>query len=324
MTNLDIVNEFKEDLINRDMDEKTISSYVSFATKSVEIIDEPIADWSIRIIPKLNKYLKDKNYADTTYNKHNMSFRIFLAWVKDFEYNTKIDLDVFFKRFKQKKITNKEDVGQKAMDYTKFEDFLNFVLSFGKGKYTQRARVIILLEMCGGLRRMETRGLKRSEINFEDNALNLVEAKFDKKRTVYVEDFVLEEIQKLCEMFPNGEYVICTDEGDQVADNQINRSVKGIVTKAIQRDIIEEEVSPHGLRKTYASWLFFVKKANAIHIQKLLGHANFKTTQLYLKTTDENIKDSIVGMNMRGTEEVIEPVIEEQDNEGREDEESII
>jgi len=312
MNNIDIVNEFESYLINKGRDVKTVKSHVGFAKIAISVIDEPIENWTIRIATKIEGHLNRKKYADTTYNKHNMSFRIFLSWINTFEYNTKIDLPKFFKVFEVRKVKNKEDVGQDAMDYNKFEDFLNFVLGFGKGKTSQRARVIVLLEMCAGLRRCETVGLLKSNVDSKNNVLNLEDTKYDKKRNVYVEDFVISEIEKLYEMYPNSDYVICTDKGTQVSESQINRSVNTMTTKATQRDIIDEKVSPHGLRKSYASYLLFVKKVSPQHIQKLLGHSDPRTTQLYFKTNDDHIKDAVLGLNMRGK------------NEGREDEESKI
>ena len=301
MNNITIVNEFESYLINKGSDVKTVSSHVDFVRIVVDVIDEPISEWTIRVATKIEGYLNKKQYADTTYNRMNMSFRIFLSWINTFEYNTKIDLPKFFKVFKAKKVKNKDEVGQSAMDYNIFEEFLNFVLGFGKGKTSQRARVIVLLEMCAGLRRCETIGLLKSNVDSANNVLNLEDTKYDKKRNVYIEDFIIDEINKLSDMYPESSYVICTDKGTKVAESQINRSVNTMMTKAIQRDILEEKVSPHGLRKSYASYLLFVKKVSPQHIQKLLGHSDPRTTQLYFKTSDDHIKDAVLGLNMRGT-----------------------
>jgi site-specific recombinase XerD len=321
MTNLDIVNEFENYLINKGRDYKTVKSHLSFVRIAVDIIDEPIENWTIRVSTTIEGYLNKKGYAETTYNRMNMSFRIFLSWLIKFKYNTEINLKEFFAEFKAKRIKNKDDVGQKALDYNLFENFLNFVLGFGKGKTSQRARVIVLLEMCAGLRRCETVGLLKSNVNAKDNVLNLVDTKYGKKRNVYVEDFVIDEINKLSELYPDSEYVICTNEGKKVSESQINRSVGTMARKAFEREIIPEKVSPHSLRKSYASYLLFVKKVNQQHIQKLLGHSDPRTTQLYFKTNDDHIKDAVLTLNMRGKEEVIEPVLEELEIEGREDEE---
>lgn len=163
--------------------------------------------------------------------------------------------------------------------------------------------MVILLEVTCGLRQTEVHMLKRNDVSFEDNMLYLKDTKYNKHRSVPVQQFVLDEIAKLYSMFPDSEYVITTNEGKPVAISQIGRSVKSVAKKAVQKGIIDEVISNHSLRKTFSGYLHFEKGVSGKVIQELLGHASFKTTEEnYLKTNKKDIKDEILDIDMLGKE----------------------
>ncbi len=63
-----------------------------------------------------------------------------------------------------------------------------------------------------------------------------------------------------------------------------------IVRNAAQKANIKKKVTPHTLRHSFATHLLEAG-ADIRHIQKLLGHANLQTTQIYTHVANKDIQN---------------------------------
>jgi integrase len=316
MNRVEIIEKFEKNMRVDKKDILTINDHKFTAEKVFDIIGDNCGEWyndsMIDLKDGLTRYIdkdgEEKTYATTTLNKHLMGAKIFIGFLFEMQRSLDVDLSNLDKEYVLKKLkkvklsdSEKEEIGEKPINYQLYEGFVRFLLNSGEGRNTVRSRVIVLLALCCGLRKTEIHMIKRADISFEDNMLYLKDTKNEKHRNVPIQDFILDEIKKMYGFFPPSEYVFVTDDGNHICDTQISRSVKSLATRAFKKDVIDVIVKPHGCRKSYAGYLHFVKGIPAKVIQELLGHSNLKTTEEhYLKVNKNDVKDEILSIDMRG------------------------
>jgi len=145
--------------------------------------------------------------------------------------------------------------------------------------------IIKLLYGCG-LRVSELRDLKKSNVNLEEGLIHIKLAKGRKDRFVKIPDSLLGELEGYLKISGSNTVLFESQRGGKLTTSTIQKIIKNSSKKAN----IKKRVYPHLLRHSFATHLL----ENGVDlriIQKLLGHSDIKTTQIYLRVSNASIKN---------------------------------
>lgn len=144
--------------------------------------------------------------------------------------------------------------------------------------------IIKILYGCG-LRVSEIIGLKKEDVNFEEGLIHVKMAKGRKDRFVKIPDSVQRELENYMNI-SEGIYLFGSNRGGKLTPATIQAILKNSAKKAG----IKKRVYPHLLRHSFATHLL-EQGADLRVIQKLLGHSDIKTTQIYTHISQASIKN---------------------------------
>jgi integrase/recombinase XerD len=144
--------------------------------------------------------------------------------------------------------------------------------------------IIKLLYGCG-FRVSEIINLKKDDLDFDEGLIHVRLAKGKKDRFVTIPESLKAELERYCGL-ENGEILFSSNRGGKLTTATIQANVKNSARKAG----IKKRVYPHLLRHSFASHLL-EQGTDLRIIQKLLGHSDVKTTQMYTQVSQANIKN---------------------------------
>jgi len=156
-------------------------------------------------------------------------------------------------------------------------------------KLSLRDRALLEIIYSSGLRVSEVINIKLGDINFEAGFLT-VKGKGSKERVVPINERTLNILKKyIRELRPKllkdrtSPFLFLAKGGKPLTRQRLWQLIK-IYSTGLSMDI-----SPHTLRHCFASHLLD-GGADLRALQKMLGHADISTTQIYTKVTPERLK----------------------------------
>ncbi len=163
-------------------------------------------------------------------------------------------------------------------------------------------RLVCLLEMlyATGLRVSELVGLPMSAIS-EDLQFLMISGKGGRERMVPISEPAQKALQKYTDVRP--QFVSTDDKGRQTQwlfpsrtsdSGHLTRQRFAQLLKDLAReaDLEADKVSPHILRHAFATHLLS-NGADLRSVQKMLGHADIATTQIYTHILGEKLKKTV-------------------------------
>ncbi|MCL7454530.1 MAG: tyrosine recombinase XerD [Anaerolineae bacterium] len=152
-----------------------------------------------------------------------------------------------------------------------------------------RDRALLELLYATGLRVTELVSLDVDDVNLASGTLRVVRSRDKAERIVPIHERAVEPLRDYLERGriqllrePEEEALFLNHRG-----NRLTRQGLWLIVKHYVHEVgITEDVTPHTLRHTFAAHLVG-KKADLEYVQKLLGHANISTTQVYTQVGQE-------------------------------------
>ena len=146
-------------------------------------------------------------------------------------------------------------------------------------------KLIIKLIYGCGLRVSELTNLRKNDINFNENLIKINLAKGKKDRFVKIPESMKGELINYCYL-SDSDILFPSNRGGKLT----TATIQAILKNSSKKSGIEKRVYPHLLRHSFATHLLESGTDLKI-IQKVLGHADIKTTQIYTQISQASIKN---------------------------------
>lgn len=169
------------------------------------------------------------------------------------------------------------------------------LLNSVEGKFYERDLCIITLFLNCGMRLSELCGINIS--NIKNDTLTVI-GKGDKERTVYLNNSCLKVLDLYLNKRQSFADKIHADSLDAlfISKNYCRidkRSVERIIEKYVKKAGLNAKLSPHKLRHTAATLMYKYGDVDIRSLQKILGHENVSTTQIYTHVDDEKLREAV-------------------------------
>ena len=184
----------------------------------------------------------------------------------------------------------------KFLTESELQSLINTAQAKNSASDRRMATMLILMSECG-LRVSELVGLPENCINYEKNEI-LIKGKGSKERLIPIsktaQNAVLDYTSFREYFIKAGRRSIWLFPSTKSSSGHISREAFFIALKdlAVEAGLNPEKVSPHVLRHTFATRLLN-HNADLRSVQKMLGHEDISTTEIYTHITSEKLIDTV-------------------------------
>jgi len=263
----------------------TVAAYRNDLSQFATFLEGRVTDWSQVGYDTIMDYVMnmkaEREYASSTVARKVAAIKSFLHYLAgrgELEDDPTAKLDSPKVRKRLPRAISKEDM----------ERLLNEPAR-GETAKALRDRALLELLYATGLRVSELVSLDVDDVNLASATVRVVRPKDKRERIVPIHDRAIEPMQEYLE---RGRTRLLHDPQEPALflnhrGERLTRQGLWLIVKQYVREIgIEEKVTPHTLRHTFAAHMLD-KKADLEYVQELLGHAHISTTQVYTQIRDQ-------------------------------------
>ena len=258
---------------------------------------------SERLLEKLKRELEIRNFSKSTVKSYMNSVSKFLIYARG-ELNQDIVKDYVQEEIKKKEPTSvshsifaiqfffekvlgdkiyipRPKRNKKIPEILTKEEVRRLIESTNNIKH----KLILKILYGCGLRVSEIVNLEKNDFDFEEGLIHIRLAKGKKDRFVKIPFSIQQELESYCKL-DNADILFSSSRGGRLTKDTIQKIVQNSAKKAE----IKKRVYPHLLRHSFATHLL-EQGTDLRIIQKLLGHSDIKTTQIYTQISQASIKN---------------------------------
>ena len=254
---------------------KTLKNYNYNLRKLQMFFNKPVSTITTPDI-KMFMYGEGNNKTPASINTFMTSIRLFFAWLQNEEFIIKNPCG----NIKPVKEPKRE---KKPLNEEQIELLRDCILS-------KRDRGILEFFLSTGCRVGEVGQVKISDIDFSNKSLFVI-GKGNKERKVYFTERCKRTLLNYLKERENkgikSEYLFCSSRSPH--GKLDNRGYQVIIDKIKKQAGLEVDLTPHTLRRTFATSALKSGMKPEI-IQKILGHENISTTQIYAKLASSEVE----------------------------------
>lgn len=254
----------------------TLKNYVLHLKRFAKFINKNVKDIETMDIRRYLAYLMQQlHLKDTTLETEKSILKSFFSWLTDEEYIAKSPA----KKIKATKINRRL---RNALDDEKLERLRDACK-------TPRQRALVEFFFSTGCRLSEVVSLNISDLNWNECTFRVTgkgnkerNAGFSKKARLYLKKYLASRADMSCQALFVSE--------KKPYGRLKNRAIEKEFHKIQAQAHMDESIYPHLMRHTMAT--MGLKSGMRIEtIQKLLGHSNISTTEIYAEVADETVKE---------------------------------
>ena len=266
-----ITKRLAEDLMIRNMAEATIDAYTYHVRHFADFIKKPLDQTTVEDVRSFQLHLiQERNLAYSSFNQAVCALRFYFKHTQPMPWS--VTMVPFGKRRKTlPTVLSRQEVEQ-LIECTKNRKHRTFIMT---------------LYACG-LRYAEAANLRIQDIDSQRMQVTVACGKGKKERRVPLSPRLLEELRIYWKEYrPSGLLFPGKTAETIYADTSIRKAIK----KSAKLAGIRKNVYPHVLRHSYATGLLEAG-VDLLTISRLLGHASFITTMVYLHCRREHLNSA--------------------------------
>lgn len=262
----ELLEKIRQELRLRNYSSRTIESYLSCLSEYFKHIKNIKREPEIAAIKKYLLEKQGRGQSSQTINLHLQAIKYFYREIM--KSGTAIDV-------KFAKTASKLPI---VLSRSELEKIISSIEN-------PKHNLLIALSYGAGLRVSESINLKIKDINLDELTIHIKSAKGNKDRISIFPEKLLFQLEKIASLQNSNDYVFESNRGGKLDE----RSAQKVFENALEKAGVKKEATFHSLRHSFATHLL-ENGVDVRYVQELLGHANIRTTQIYTKVTNPNLK----------------------------------